>query len=337
MSNHPRWIAAARASGRVSFLPIFEQIGGAHAFPRCSEATLLDAGLPLFVLESCRGGKAQKSLAREAQHTLYLGEPGYPQRLLDLPKPPPVLWAHGELGLLEASGLAVVGARACTPYGKRIASQLGRMESASGGVLISGAARGIDAAAHRGALETGRTLAVLGAGLEARAGHARKRFFETILGEGGLILSEFPSHDPPQRWTFPLRNRVVAALSRATVVVEAALRSGARITSGLARDLGREVFAVPGPIDAPASMGCNQLIEEGARPLLRLSDAILDRNRASSSTLPELLRVLLGGPMTLSALSSRTGKALPLLNQEVGHFEICGLVKRMPGGRIGLG
>jgi DNA processing protein len=319
----------------VSFLPIFERVGGAKGFENASDVELLEAGLPLYVLEACRAEHPERPMGPELQHLL-LGEPAYPKALLDLHKPPPVLWARGRCALLHTPGLAVVGSRACTPYGKQIAMQLGRMESASQGVLISGAARGIDSAAHRGALESGRTIAILGAGLDAKASFARKKLLNEISAGGGLLLSEFPPSHPPTRWTFPLRNRIIAALSRATVVVEAAARSGARITAGQARDLGREVYAVPGRIDAPASMGCNLLLSEGARVLLRPSEAIWDRSSTARGDLPDLIRHLLGGPLSLGELAIRTGMHAVHLNQEIGQFELDGLLQRIPGGRIAL-
>jgi len=194
MSFHPRWIGAARHSGRVSFEPIFEKLGGVECFASASEKELVAAGLPHSVLKaSCWVDEG----VNQGDTVLFLGDPSYPTLLLDLEKPPPVLWARGNTNLLGQSMLSVVGARACTPYGKSVAGQLGQMEGAAGGVLVSGAARGIDACAHRGAMESGRTIAVLGAGLDASSGLARKRLMEEILHCGGLILSEFPRRDHP--------------------------------------------------------------------------------------------------------------------------------------------
>jgi DNA processing protein len=334
MSLHSRWIGAARHSGRVSFLPILQQVGGRLGFESASDADLLCAGLPKSVLQA---GKPPSQNPTETDFgMLFLGEANYPKRLLDLPKPPPVLWLRGDRRLLDSSGLAVVGARACTPYGKSIAVQLGQMEAVAQGVLISGGARGIDACAHRGAMKVGRTIAVLGAGLNAALGGSRKRLLDEIVDAGGLVISEFPIADPPSRWTFPQRNRVVAALGRATVVVEAASRSGAKITAGFARDLGREVFAVPGRIDAPASVGCNELILEGARPLVRLSEAVLERNCMSKGELPLVLRHLQSGPLSSGELLKRTGLSSQFISEEIGRMELYGLLKRKPGGRFGL-
>lgn len=334
MYLHSRWIGAARHSGRVSFLPILKRVGGRAGFESASDAELISAGLPKSVLEAT-GSQSQGQIETETK-LLIIGEPGYPKRLLDLAKPPPVLWFRGNGNLLDSLGLAVVGSRSCTPYGKSVALQLGQMEAGAQGVLISGAARGIDACAHRGAMKVGRTIAVLGAGLNAVASRTRKRFLEEILETGGLLLSEFPLSDPPSRWTFPQRNRIVAALGRATVVVEAASRSGAKITADFARDLGREVFAVPGRIDAPASMGCNELILEGARPLIRLSEAVLERTSTRKGELPIVLRHLLSGPLSPSELLTRTGFSSQLLSEEIGRLELHGLLKRKPGGRLGL-
>ena len=336
MSLHPRWYASARFSGRFSFLPLIRTIGGPSAFAQCSDSELIQAGLPEKMLRSM--SKSMGSFTGDgSSQCLLLGAPDYPAALLDLPMPPPVLWFEGDKDLLSTRGLSVVGARASTPYGRRVAQRLGHLEAASGGVLISGAARGIDQSAHQGAMESGRNLAVLGCGMSHGFFRAQnRRLLRSIVDSGGLVLSEFPPNTHPEKWTFPLRNRIVAALGRTTVVVEAAERSGARITASFARDLGRDVFAVPGRIDAPASWGCNQLISEGALPVVRLSDPVWERTWEYRTQLPLLLQALLDGPRLFGELVKSTGLAPDALRRVVDDYVLEGLVCQKQGGRYAL-
>lgn len=202
------------------------------------------------------------------------GGDGYPTGLMDLEKPPPI-YVRG----LVPSGVcvAVVGTRRCTRYGLEIAGSIGRRIAAAGWATVSGLARGIDAAAHRGTVEAGgRGVAVLGSGLDhiypvENSGLARR-----LVGLGGALVSEYPGATPPDRWRFPARNRLIAALSIAVVVVESKLAGGAQITAVLAAEMGRPVFAVPGDIGREASEGTNQLIRDGAIPIFGAEDLIAE-------------------------------------------------------------
>ena len=333
---HSRWYAAARFSGRFSFLPVIQKLGGPSAFAHCSDAELIQAGLPERILRSIPQ-EAGRKVEHTASQCLLIGSKSYPSALLDLHKPPPVLWFEGDKHLLSTRGLAVVGARSSTPYGQNVAKHLGHLESASGGLLISGAARGIDRAAHQGAMESGRNLAVLGCGVRYGLLRAQnRRLIRSIVDSGGLVLSEFMPDAHAEKWTFPLRNRVVAALSRTTVVVEAAKRSGAHITASYARDLGRDVFAVPGRIDAPASWGCNQLISNGAAPVVRLSDPVWERAWRYRAQLPVLLEALLDGPRRFAELVESTGIAPEDLQRTVDDHVLEGLVRVEQGQQYAL-
>ena len=331
---HARWVEAARFSGRYSFGPLLGILGGRKAFEQASRADLAAANVPEPVIKALLS--ASGHIRPDCQFAR-LGDSAYPVRLLDLPKPPPVVWWNGELrDCLAAEGLAVVGARSCTGYGLDMAHRLGAMEAASGGVLISGAARGIDRAAHQGAQEFGRTLAVLGSGVNASVGSSQRKHLEAIVNSGGALLSEFPPKLSATRWTFPQRNRLVAALSRAVVVVEAGVRSGARITAGFARDLGRDVYAIPGPLVSPTSVGCHALIAEGARIVVQLSDPIWERSLHNQSALPPVLKLLLSGPLTYSQLGERTQLSPEILRRVLGKYELAGLIERRPGARVAL-
>ncbi|HEX6147980.1 MAG TPA: DNA-processing protein DprA, partial [Acidimicrobiia bacterium] len=196
----------------------------------------------------------------------------YPVGLLDL-EDRPTLWQLGEL--LERPGVAIVGTRRCTRYGVDLAEAFGLALARAGWTTVSGLARGIDTAAHRGCLRlSGHAVAVLGSGIDVCYPRENKPMYDQIVDSGGAILSEYPLGTPPDRWRFPARNRILAAISSAVVVVEAAATGGALITARLAAELGRPVFAVPGDVDRPMSEGCNRLIRDGAHPVLGSSDLI---------------------------------------------------------------
>jgi DNA protecting protein DprA len=186
----------------------------------------------------------------------------FPARLVGVPYGPVMLGTEGNIDLLDAPAVGIVGARACTAVGRQWARRLAAAVVDAGGVVVSGLAHGIDAEAHLAA--RGRTIAVLGCGLRCRQPAWQDALRRAIVGRGGLVVSEFAPDQPPATWTFPVRNRVLAALSDVVVVVEAGSRSGARVTARWAVEYGRDVLAVPGPVDAPASVGCLALIEEGA-------------------------------------------------------------------------
>jgi DNA processing protein len=196
-------------------------------------------------------------------------DPAFPPLLAAIHDPPPQLFVRGadEPGLLSEPAVAVVGARACSSYGRSVARSLARELTAAGLVVVSGMARGIDGEAHRGALEAGgKTVAVLGCGIDRDypAAHAE---LARRIGEGGLVVSEYEPGVEPAPWRFPARNRIIAGLCRATVVVEARERSGALITADFALEEGRDVLAVPGEITSSLSAGTNALLKLGAGPV----------------------------------------------------------------------
>jgi DNA processing protein len=203
-------------------------------------------------------------------------DPGFPSLLRAIHDPPPGLFLRGdaEAELLARPAVAIVGARACSPYGRQVARRLGRELAAAGLVVVSGLARGIDAEAHRGALESGgTTIAVLGCGID-RDYPAANRELARQVAATGLVVSEYAPGVEPAPWRFPARNRIVAGLCAASVVVEARERSGALITADFALEEGREVFAVPGEITSALSAGSNALLRLGATPLTRAEDVL---------------------------------------------------------------
>lgn len=203
------------------------------------------------------------------------GRPGYPALLRELHDPPARLYLRGRpADLLDLPSVAIVGARICSPYGAQVARELAREVAGAGAVVISGLARGVDGEAHRGALAAGGlTVAVLGCGIDRDYPRAHAQLAGRIAASGAVV-SEYPPGVEPAPWRFPARNRIVAGLARATVVVEARERSGALITADFALELGREVLAVPGEITSALSAGTNDLIRQGATPLLAADDVL---------------------------------------------------------------
>ena len=267
---------------------------------------------------------------------------GFPPLLRAIHDPPPGLFLRGaaEVELLSRAAVAVVGARACSAYGAEVARMLGRELAAAGLVVVSGLARGVDGAAHRGALEVGGpTVAVLGCGIDrdypaAHAGLARE------IGEHGLVVSEYAPGVEPAPWRFPARNRIIAGLARATVVVEARERSGALITADLALEEGREVLACPGEITSALSAGTNALLRLGATPLTRVEDVLesfgLEATAAPASsavgpTAMQVLERLADAPAGIDELARTTGLGAAELAGALTELELAGLVVASDG------
>jgi DNA processing protein len=254
------------------------------------------------------------------------GQEGYPPLLAELHDPPSRLHLRGgPLELLARPSVAIVGARSCSPYGAQVARELAQSLAAAGLAVVSGLARGVDAEAHRGALAAGGlTVAVLGCGIDRDYPRVHAELARRIA-ESGLVVSEYPPGIEPSPWRFPARNRIIAGLALATVVVEARERSGALITADFALELGREVFATPGEITSALSAGTNDLLRQGATPLLSAEDvlealgiepipealpaglspealAVLERLSDGARTLDELVRATERDPAGLAAV-----------------------------------
>lgn len=229
---------------------------------------------------------------RLSQRILTIQDAGYPRRLQNIFDPPCLLYVKGRLPEVDEEVLvAVVGTRSCTPYGIRCAEKLGFGLAAGGGIVVTGLAKGVDAAAARGALRAGGTvIGVTGNGLDVYYPYESRSLYDDVAASGAL-LSEYPPGTEPEGRHFPVRNRIMSGLSLAALVVEAPVRSGAMITARLALDQGRDLFAVPGPIDAPASVGCIRLMQEGAGPVIDAWDLL----REYEHRFPDKLRP--AGPM----------------------------------------
>lgn len=203
-------------------------------------------------------------------------DPGYPRWLKEIDLPPPVLYVRGDFVEQDEWAVAIVGTRRVTAYGRQVAAELAGLLARRGVTVISGLARGVDSIAHHAALQAGgRTLAVLGCGVDRIYPPENRRLAESIIQQGAVI-SDYPIGTPPDAVNFPPRNRIISGLARAVVVIEAGETSGALITASFAAEQGREVFAVPGTIYAPQSIGTNRLIQQGARPLLDLAEVLTE-------------------------------------------------------------
>jgi len=300
---------------------------------------------------------ADRTLAwcREApteRHLLTLADPAYPRGLLNTADPPALLYALGDLNRLAGSAVAVVGSRDATPQGLHHARQFAHDFGVTGLTVVSGLALGVDGAAHDGALGTaGSTIAVVGTGLDRVYPRKHLDLARRIAAEG-LILSEFALGTPSLPDHFPRRNRILAGLSRGTVVIEASLRSGSLITARMALECGRDVFAVPGSIASPQSRGCHRLIKEGAALVETAEDVLqafawsapaglADSAGAEASpagpsegSTDPLLEAMGYDPLTVDALGARCGWPADRLQARLFELELEGRVARLPGGLL---
>jgi DNA processing protein len=282
-------------------------------------------------------------------HVVPRGAEGYPARLLHLAQPPAVLFLRGDASLLHRPMVAVVGSRRSSAYGRRVAAEVARVLCAHGVVVSSGLALGVDAAAHRGALEAGgATLAVLGSGADVPHPPSNRGLFERV-GREGLLVSEFALGTLPLPHHFPQRNRILAALAEGVLVVEAARRSGALITSDLALELGRSIMAVPGPVFADRSRGTNRLIRQGAAILSEPADVLELVALAAAPGLeaeappgpvglgPDaaaLWSALAAGGLAVDDLSRGSGLDPARALSALAGMELAGWVEREPGMRF---
>lgn len=267
-------------------------------------------------------------------------DPAYPPLVAELHDPPASLFVRGDVGALCRPSVAVVGARSCSAYGAQAARSVARDLAAAGLVVVSGLARGVDGEAHRGALEGGgKTVAVLGCGIDRDYPRSHAELARRIVG-AGAVVSEYPAGVEPAPWRFPARNRIIAGLALATVVVEARERSGALITADFALELGRDVFAVPGEITSSLSAGTNDLLRQGAAPLTAVRD-VLDvlgiepappRSAASvSEAAAAVLALLREGALAADDVTRAGGLSSGEVAAALVELELAGLVTQADG------
>jgi DNA processing protein len=286
-------------------------VGSAEAVLRLPLTQLEGLRLPAVAAQSIASGRSRAAAEKEWEQVQQAGctlvcptDENYPERLLEIFDPPSMLWVRGHAPLLREPGIAVVGTRHPTPYGSGMAQMLARDLATHGLVILSGMARGVDTAAHKGALEarcgnvSGRTVAVWGTGIDVIYPKENKRLAEDILAAGGALLSEYPMGTFPAPQNFPIRNRILSGMSVGVLVIEASENSGTRITARCALEQNREVFAVPGNVTSKNSWGPNTLIKQGAKLVATWEDvweelptqirvAVEDRMGAASFAAPE--------------------------------------------------
>lgn len=350
------WLRLARTEnvGPVAFDQLIGRFGSAARALDAIPALAQRGGRALKLPQT---GEVERELAAgEALGTRLLCacEPDFPQMLAVLDPPPPVIWARGNTALLNRATVAVVGARVASAAGQRFARQIASELGQAGLVIASGLARGIDGAAHEGSLPTG-TVAVLGGGIDDIYPPDHRALYERIVAEGCVVSENAPGRTATAR-DFPRRNRIIAGLSRAVVVVEAEARSGSLITARLAAEQGREVLAVPGsPLD-PRAKGCNDLIRqgaglcEGAEDVLRalehlrgFQEPVSDRYRAEPAGEPDdalrekVAALLSPTPVSRDELVRASGAPAALVLAALVELSLAGRCELLPGGMVALG
>jgi len=278
------WVALALTPGLGARTAgkLLREFGSPDAIFNASLTALEAQRLPAAVAQALHSRRPLSDAAKELAQVQAAGcrlltwdEPQYPARLREIYDPPPLLYVRGNIELLNRHTISVVGARRPTPYGNQMAERLSKDLADRGLVVSSGLARGIDASAHKGALNSpaGATIGVLGCGIDVVYPKENKKIFEQIE-QRGAIISEFPMGTFPAPQNFPIRNRIIAGMALGVVVVEGAQYSGSLITARLAMEFGREVFGVPGHVTQPSSFGPNQLIKQGAKLVTGWEDIV---------------------------------------------------------------
>jgi len=345
--NHIKGIGAARL--RL----LLEYFGSAENAWNASTAELKAAGLSAKLAEKVSEARKTLDLDRllalmekKGIRALTWEDETYPSRLKNITQPPPVLYLRGTLAEEDEWAVAIVGTRRVTAYGRQVSEETAAFLAQNGVTIVSGLARGVDALAHKAALQNGgRTLAVLGSGVDVIYPPEHRAWAEKIL-ENGAILSDYPPGTPPESSNFPPRNRIISGLSLAVVVVEAGQTSGALITAEFAVEQGREVFAVPGGIYAPQSKGTNRLIREGAHPMLRPSDILealnltqISEHRAAQRALPadetelRLLQILDAEPLHIDEIQREADLPIEKVSATLTMMELKGMARHVGGMR----
>ena len=285
-------------------------------------------------------------LAKANNHIVTLADPDYPKALLEIADPPPLLYAKGNIALLNKLSIAIVGSRNASVQGEKNAEAFAQGLAEHGLCIVSGLALGIDGAAHRGALKAkGDTIAVVGTGLDM-VYPAQHRDLAHQIASSGLIISEFPLGTLSKPQNFPRRNRLISGLSLGCLVVEANLKSGSQITARLSAEQGREVFAIPGSIHSPLAKGCHQLIKQGAKLVDSLQDIVeeLNLSKAVSATLAEensptnqdqqtLLESMGYDAISIESLVQLTGLTVSTLSSMLTLLELEGRITGLAGGQ----
>ena len=353
MSDKRYWIGfnLIKGIGAVRMQALIQHFGDLELAWKAAPIDLARAGLGLKVIERIVQARQNVDLEKlwvkiEAQGIKILTweDETYPQRLKEIEQPPPVLYIRGDYLPDDLFAVAIVGTRRVTPYGRQITEELAAFLPANGITVISGLARGVDAIAHQTTLKAGgRTIGVLGSGVDKIYPPEHRGLAEKML-ESGAIISDYAPGTPPEASNFPPRNRIISGLSLAVVVIEAGETSGALITAEFAAEQGREVFAVPGSILAPQSKGTNKLIQNGALPLLSVHDLMqaLDLSHVgekkearkiipADATEARLMNVLGEEPLHVDEIRNQTELPIEKVSATLALMELKGMVRQVGG------
>jgi DNA processing protein len=353
MDHRIYWVGfnMVRGIGSVRVRALIDYFGTLQRAWEAPADALREAGIPQKSLQNLITLRKEVDLLRIWQKIQDRGiqvmtwdDEMYPPRLKQIDQPPPVLYIRGEILPEDHLAIAVVGTRRVTAYGRQVAEELGACLGANGVTVVSGLARGVDAIAHDSALKAGgRTIAVLGCGVDRIYPPEHTRLAEKII-ERGAVISDYAPGTPPDSVNFPPRNRIISGFSMAVVVVEAGETSGALITSAFAADQGRDVYAVPGNINAPQSKGTNRLIQQGAKPLLHVNEVIEDlslesaiEKTAARKIIPAsdleaaILGVLSSEPQYIDEISVSAGLSIEKVSATLTLMELKGMVRQVGG------
>lgn len=351
MSSQRYWVGfnLVKGIGAVRFKLLLDHFGSAERAWQAPADALAQAGLPPKALENLLTIRKQDDLdqaweriTQQNIEVLTLRDDDYPALLKEIAIPPPVLYIRGALEEGDRWSVAIVGTRRMTTYGHQITQVQAAHLAANKVTVVSGLARGVDAVAHKAALEAGgRTIAVLGSGVDVIYPSEHRKLAEEI-SSNGAIISDYAPGTPPEGVNFPPRNRIISGLSLATIVVEAGERSGALITANFAAEQGREVYAVPGNIDRVQSKGTNALIRQGARPLLNKEDVLDDLSlnqvvayRQAQLFLPEdgieaeLYELVKNEPLHIDEICSQSTISVDRVTASLVMMELKGLVRQV--------
>ncbi len=353
--NDPRrfWVGfnLVKGIGAARLRALLDYFGDIQIAWQAPLDALQASGLSSRLAEAILSTRRSQSLDQVWERILAQGitvltweDEDYPRLLKEIDQPPPVLYIRGEILPEDEWAVAVVGTRRVTGYGRQVAVDIGAALVRNGLTVVSGLARGVDAAAHKSALDAGgRTLAVLGSGVDRIYPPEHRRMAEQIITQGAIV-SDYPPGTPPEAANFPPRNRIISGLARALIVVEAGRRSGALITATFAAEQGREVFAVPGNITAPQSKGTNYLVQQGARPLLEVQDvletldmAMVNEQRSARAVLPtdaveaHIYSVLGPEPVHVDEIRARANMPIEKVSAALVMMELKGMVRQVGG------
>jgi DNA processing protein len=353
MNPKAYWVGfnLVKGIGAVRLRGLLDYFGSLEVAWQAPLDGLRGAGLPARILENllrlrkdCDLEKIWAGIERQGIQVMTWEDETYPRRLKQIDQPPPVLFVRGTLLPEDEWAVAVVGTRRVTVYGRQVAEELGSYLARSGVIVVSGLARGVDRLAHEAAIKAGgRTIAVLGSGLDRIYPPEHAQLAEQISAHGAVI-SDYAMGTPPDSANFPPRNRIISGLSLATVVVEASDSSGALITATFAAEQGREVFAIPGGIYAPQSKGSNRLILQGAQPLLKFEQILEELNlgkvpaqREARSLLPaddveaRLLSILADEPQHVDDICTLSGLPIDQVSATLTIMELKGMARQAGG------